>query len=100
VSSLVVATNGDGAWMSTLRGEPRATTVWIHAGSKVQVIDTGHFRPKSLRLTDDGRSIDYDGYDGYAKGWSRFFDFACSVHRSLVVCANSFGDAMRYKPVP
>ncbi len=41
-----------------------------------------------------------DGYDGYAKGWSRFFDFACSVHRSLVVCANSFGDAMRYKPVP
>jgi hypothetical protein len=41
-----------------------------------------------------------DGYDGYAKGWSRFFDFACSVHRSLVVCANSFGDAMRYKPAP
>ena len=41
-----------------------------------------------------------DGYDGYAKGWSKFFDFACSVHRRLVVCANSFGDAMRYKPVP
>ena len=41
-----------------------------------------------------------DGYDGYAEGWSRFFDFACSVHRSLVVCSNSFGDAMRCKPVP
>jgi hypothetical protein len=41
-----------------------------------------------------------DGYDGYAKGWSRFFDFACSVHRRLVVCANSFGDAMRYRPLP
>lgn len=41
-----------------------------------------------------------DGYDGYAKGWSRFFDFACSVHRNVVVCANSFGDAMRYKPLP
>jgi hypothetical protein len=46
------------------------------------------------------RAFHVDGYDGYAKGWSRFFDFACSVQRSLVVCANSFGDAMRYKPVP
>jgi hypothetical protein len=41
-----------------------------------------------------------DGYDGYAKGWSRSFDFACSVHRGLVVCVNAFGDAIRYKPVP
>jgi hypothetical protein len=41
-----------------------------------------------------------DGYDGYAKGWSRFFNFACSANRSLVVCVNAFGDAIRYKPVP
>jgi hypothetical protein len=46
------------------------------------------------------RAFHVDGYDGYAKGWFRFFDFTCSVHRSLVLCANAFGDAMRYKPAP
>jgi len=46
------------------------------------------------------RTFHVDGYDGYAKGWSRFFNFACSRHRSVLLCANSFGDAMRYKRAP
>ena len=46
------------------------------------------------------RAFQVNGYDGYALGWRRFFDFACSVHGRLVVCANAFGDAMRYRPVP
>ena len=46
------------------------------------------------------RTFRVDGYDGYAKGWSRFFNFACSRHRSVLLCANSFGDAMRYKRAP
>jgi hypothetical protein len=46
------------------------------------------------------RAFHTPGYDGYAKGWSRFFDFACSVHGKLVLCANAFGDAMRYRPAP
>ena len=46
------------------------------------------------------RAFHVDGYDGDASGWQRFFDFACSVHAPVVVCANAFGDAMRYKPAP
>jgi hypothetical protein len=64
VRSLVVATNGDGAWISTLRGHSDRTTVWIRAGRKVQQIDSGRIRPLSLKLSADGRSITYRGADG------------------------------------
>jgi hypothetical protein len=59
VRSLVVATSGAAAWISTLAGSPDKTTVWIHSGRKVQQIDTGRLRARSLRLTADGRSIEY-----------------------------------------
>jgi hypothetical protein len=43
-------------------------------------------------------SFHENGYDGMSRGWSRFFDFTCSVRGSLVTCVNAFGDAMRYRP--
>ena len=37
-------------------------------------------------------------YDGDARGWGRFYTFACSARRGVVSCKNALGDVMRYRP--
>ena len=64
VTDLEVAPSGDAAWISTPRGAPHGTTVWVRHGARVQQIDQGRIRPTSLRLSADNTSINYTGADG------------------------------------
>jgi hypothetical protein len=59
VRDLVVAPGGDAAWISTRRGHPGETTVFVRHGRRVQPIDTGRIRPTSLTITAAGDGIDY-----------------------------------------
>jgi hypothetical protein len=64
VTDLVVAPNGDAAWIAKLRGAPDQTTVWVRHRSRVQAIDTGRIRPTSLTITADNSGVNYTGSNG------------------------------------
>jgi hypothetical protein len=64
VTDLVVAPNGDAAWIARPRGQADQTTVWIRHAARVQAIDTGRIRPTSLTLADAATGIYYLGADG------------------------------------
>ena len=64
VTDLVVAPNGDAAWISTLRGVPDKTGVWVRHRARVQQIDTGKIRPRSLTLSADNAGVNYTHADG------------------------------------
>jgi hypothetical protein len=63
VRDLVVAPEGQAAWIATRRGHPESTSVWVRSGSRVQRIDQGRIRPTSLTLADDASGINYTGAD-------------------------------------
>jgi hypothetical protein len=70
VTDLVVAPNGDAAWIATLRGDRARTTVWVRHGARVQQIDQGRIRPTSLTLSEDGSGVNYLGADGRGRNSS------------------------------
>jgi hypothetical protein len=52
ITALVVTPTGNAAWMTR-------RAVWIRFGRHVKQIDSGRFRPRSLRLSPDGTSVEY-----------------------------------------
>jgi hypothetical protein len=70
VTDLVVAPNGDAAWIARPRGAKAYTTVWVRHGARVQAIDQGNIRPTSLTISDDASGIYYLGADGQQRNSS------------------------------
>jgi hypothetical protein len=64
VSDLVVTSNGNAAWISTMRGARARTTVWVRNARRVQQVDQGRIAPTSLTLADNETGIYYIGADG------------------------------------
>jgi serine/threonine-protein kinase len=64
VTDLVVAPNGDAAWMAAPRGAPDRTGLWTRKGGKVQQMDSGKLRAGSLRLGADARGVTYTDTGG------------------------------------
>ena len=50
------------------------------------------------RIAKTGHTERVDAFDGYTRGFLRFFIFACSRRGRIVTCRNAFGDVMRYRP--
>ena len=64
MTDLVIAENGNAAWIATVRGVPESTTVWVRNARRVQQIDQGRIRPTSLRLAPDETGVNYTASDG------------------------------------
>jgi hypothetical protein len=64
VTDLVVAPNGNAAWIATLAGRPGRTSVWVRSGRRIQNIDQGRIRPTSLTLAEDATGVNYFGANG------------------------------------
>jgi hypothetical protein len=64
VRALVVASNGNAAWMSMPAGAPDRTAVFTRRGRRVRNIDSGSLDPGSLRVADGGASVKYTDGEG------------------------------------
>jgi hypothetical protein len=64
VRALVVAANGNAAWMATPAGETDRSSLWTLRGRRVRNVDSGNLDPSSLRVNGDGSAVDYTDLDG------------------------------------
>jgi hypothetical protein len=67
VSDLVVASNGNAAWMAAPRGAPDRTGLWTRKGGKVQQMDSGKLRAGSLLLSPDEHAVRYSDAGGLTR---------------------------------
>ena len=59
VTDLVLAPNGNAAWMALTRAGVDRAVVWTRSGSTVRAIDAGRLQPGSLRLGADQADVTY-----------------------------------------
>ena len=64
VTDLVVAPNGNAAWMAAPRGAPDRAAVWTRTARRVQAVDSGSLKPGSLKVRAGGAALTYTDLGG------------------------------------